>query len=140
MIEIICILVIVGIIGVFAITRMTSTQDIDLASQIEVVKTHLRQAQARAMSSGRPWGIFFHSNKKRYYLFDDAANTTKVLLLGEKNAEVDLQQDKNSALRIDPPSGNRVTFNAYGSPGTANIVLTTNGGNITITKNTGFIP
>lgn len=145
LIEVIAVLVIMGIIAIVAVVRMNSTAEIDMASQVEVVKAHLRQAQTRAMSSGNSWGIFFHNNKKRYYLFSGAANTTPVHLLGENELIVDLQ-DKKSELRIDAPVGNTVTFNAYGSPGNVTIQLSTNctncpnNGQITITKNTGFIP
>ncbi|PKN52249.1 MAG: hypothetical protein CVU55_08160 [Deltaproteobacteria bacterium HGW-Deltaproteobacteria-13] len=154
MIEVISVLVIIGIIAVVAIVRMTSTANYDLASQVEVVKAHLRLAQVRAMNSGtinNPstyWGINFSATS--YYLFKGVGSTTPVLIPGENDATVNLTT-KKSRLTITP---NIIIFDAYGSPVdtsgipvTANITLATNCGNITpncgaitITKNSGFIP
>jgi hypothetical protein len=45
-----------------------------------------------------------------------------------------------NGIQVTPPSGSKITFDSFGSPGTATIVLTTTAGNITVTKTTGFIP
>jgi len=140
LVEVICVLVLVGIIALVAIARVMSTRDVDLATQLEVVKGHLRIAQSKAMSAGSPWGINFNSSTT-YYLFQGIGSTNPILLPGDNSANniVDLTA-KNSALTITPPSSNPVTFDAYGSPGPNTITITTNGGSITITRNTGFIP
>ncbi|MGB5218025.1 MAG: prepilin-type N-terminal cleavage/methylation domain-containing protein [Smithella sp.] len=147
LIEIISILLIIGIIAAVAIIRMTSPAVYDLASQVEVVKAHLRLAQSRAMSSSSSCGINF-SSPTTYYLFDGSAPNAPVLMLGEQNAIINLgAEGKKSVLTITPPSGGRVTFNKFGSPVdssgnqlNANMGITTSGSIITITKNTGFIP
>ena len=137
MIEVIAVLVILGILAVVAAVKMSNTSDYDLSSQVEVVKGHLRLAQAKALSSGSPWGIHF-ANSTSYYLFQGTGSTTPVLLIGEDNAIVNLVT-KKSALQITS-APQRIEFDAYGSPGGTTLTITTNGGNITITKNTGFIP
>jgi prepilin-type N-terminal cleavage/methylation domain-containing protein len=137
MIEIVAVLLILGIIAAIAVSRMSDTTAYDLSSQMEVVKAHLRLAQSRAMASSSPWGINFASSTT-YYLFQGAGSTTPVQLLGEDNATVSLTT-KQSGLTIGS-APQRITFDAYGSPGTTNVTVTTNGGNITVTKNTGFIP
>ena len=136
MIEVIAVLIIVGILAVVAAVKMSNTSDYDLASQLEVVKGHLRLAQAKALGSGSSWGINF-ANSTTYYMFQGTAQTTPVLILGEDNATVNLTT-KKSALTIGNPQ--RITFDAYGSPGATTLTVATNGGNITVTKNTGFIP
>lgn len=139
LIEIIAVLLLIGIVSVVIAVRMFDTQDYDLASQLEVVKSHLRYAQSKAMSSGSSWGINF-SSTQTYYLFDANAPATPVIMLGEKNALVNLGAgDKKSALTITS-APQTITFNAYGSPGDATLTVSTNAGDITITKNTGFIP
>ncbi|MBA4395898.1 MAG: hypothetical protein C0394_00690 [Syntrophus sp. (in: bacteria)] len=135
MIEIIIVLVLLAIASAVVVSRMGDTRDYDLASQVEVVKAHLRLAQSRAMSSSSIWGIDFDS-PTTYYLFQGAGSTTPVQLLGEDHATVSLTA-KNSGLTIIPV---RVTFDADGSPGTTTVTIATSGGNITVTKNTGFIP
>ncbi|MCK9196871.1 MAG: GspH/FimT family pseudopilin [Syntrophales bacterium] len=138
LIEAIAVLVILGIVVAVAAVRMSDTSAFDLVSQVEVVKGHLRLAQSRAMSSGSPWGInFTGTTPTSYYLFQATAPTTPVLLLGEDNATVNLTTAKKSSLTI---ATRTVTFDAYGSPGTTDVTVVTNGGSITVTKNTGYIP
>lgn len=144
MIEVICVLVIIGIIAVAAVVRMTGKNNYDLNSQMEVIKEHLRLAQFRAMSSSSPYGINISSNTT-YYLFQGIGSTTPLRLPGEDNATVSLTTKLSSLTITSAPQV--ITFNPYGSPVdasntlvTANITVATNGGNITVTKNTGFIP
>ncbi len=144
LIEIIAVLIILGILLAFAIVRMNTTSDADLASQIQVIKNHLRYAQSRAMSTGTVWGVNFDTTTT-YYLFDGSSPSTQVSFLGEKASTVNLI-DKKSKLTITSAPQN-IRFNAYGSPvdSSGNLIATTitvstNGGNFQITKNTGFIP
>jgi prepilin-type N-terminal cleavage/methylation domain-containing protein len=137
MIEIIAVLLILGIIAAVAVSRIADTTAYDLSSQMEVVKAHLRLAQSRAMGSSSPWGINF-ATSTTYYLFQGAGSTTPVQLLGEDNVTVNLTTKKSGLTINSTPQ--RITFDAYGSPGTTTVTLTTNGGNIIVTKNTGFIP
>lgn len=138
MIELVAVLVILGIIAAVVAVRMTGTIDYDLVSQVEVVKAHLRLAQSRAMTTGSPWGITFTGpTPTTYFLFQATAPATPVLLPGEDNTTVNLTT-KKSALTISPLPLT-ITFDAYGSPGTVDISVTTNGGNFIVRKNTGFI-
>jgi prepilin-type N-terminal cleavage/methylation domain-containing protein len=137
MMEIIAVLLVIGIVAAVVVSRMGDTGNFDLASQLEVLKGHLRYAQSRAMSSNSVWGINITSTTT-YYLFEGAGSTTPVHILGEDNATVSLTA-KKSALTISS-APQRITFDGYGSPGTTTLTVATNGGNITVTKNTGFIP
>jgi prepilin-type N-terminal cleavage/methylation domain-containing protein len=137
MIEIVAVLLILGIITAVVVSRMADTTAYDLSSQMEVLKAHLRLAQSRAMGSSSPWGINF-ATSTTYYLFQGTGSTTPVLILGEDNATVDLTIKKSGLTIGSTPQ--RITFDAYGSPGTTTVTVTTNGGNITVTKSTGFIP
>jgi prepilin-type N-terminal cleavage/methylation domain-containing protein len=140
MIEVVATLLIIGIISAVAVTRITGTSESDLSSQVEVVKNHLRYAQIRAMNTDTAWGIFFTGpTPTTYYLFQGTGSTTPIPLPGEENATVNLTT-KKSKLAITPPTGGRVTFDSYGSPGSATITIATTGGAITVTQNTGFIP
>lgn len=139
MMEIISVLVIIGIVSAVVITRMTNPRIYDLASQLEVVKNHVRLAQSRAMNSYKPCGINF-SSSTTYYLFDAAAPATPIQMLGEKSATINLGSGgKGSTLTITS-APQVITFDGFGSPGTSNVTVVTNAGSFNITKNTGFIP
>ncbi len=135
LIETIAVLIILGIISAVVVVRMTNMDSYDLSSQVEVVKSHLRYAQNRAMTANEEWGINF-STSTTYYLFEGDGSTTPVRLPGENNATVDINA-KKSKLTINNPQ--RITFDGRGSPGSDSITLQTNAGNIVITGNTGFI-
>lgn len=141
LIEIIAVLIIIGIMSAIAIVKMNNTEEVDLASQVEAVKSHLRYAQIRAMNTDSNWGIHFAETS--YYLFQ-GTDSSKVMIMGEDGLDVDLVK-KKSKLRITPPTGNNVTFDKYGSPGDVNVDIATNcsscanSGIIRVTKNTGFI-
>jgi len=137
MIEIIVVLLILGILAAAVASRMADTTAYDLFSQREAVKAHLRLAQSRAMGSSSSWGVNF-ATSKTYYLFQGDGSTTPVQFSGEDDATVSLTT-KRSGLTIGS-APQRITFDAYGSPGATTVTITTNGGNITVTKNTGYIP
>lgn len=139
MVEVISVLLIIALIAVVAATRLSSTSSYDLSAQMEALKTHLRLAQARAMSTSSPWGICF-SSSTTYYMFQGTGSTTPVAIPGESGATVDLTVKKSALSVTSTGSIPRVTFDAYGSPGNTTLTVTTTGGNITVTKNTGFIP
>ncbi len=135
-IELVTALLLLGILSAIVVVRVMDTSTVDRTSQLDVVKNHLRYAQSRAMSTGSPWGVTFATGKT-YYLFQGAGSTTPVVFVGEDNTTVDLDAKKSDLTITSAPQ--TITFDAYGSPGVANITVTTNGGNILITKNTGFI-
>lgn len=150
LIEVIAVLVLISIVAAVVIVRGFSTQDVDIIGQTEVVKSHIRYAQARAMNTNTIWGIYFPTSTT-YYLFQGVSSETPVLILGEDNATVDLTT-KKSTLTITPPAtAGRITFNEWGSPCDqsanstplgADVEIKNNGDVtiITVTKNTGFIP
>ena len=132
MIEIIAVLVILGIIAAVAVTRIVSTLDYKVTVEKDILKTHLRYVQLRALSDDKPWGMSF-------------AGSAYTALRNGNVAPYNLPNE-NSPTHTLPDgitvTGSTVTFDEWGSPGSSNIDLTMSagGGTITITKNTGFIP
>lgn len=134
--EIIMVLLLLGVVTYFAATRLFSDDAPTQVAELELVKSHLRYAQARAMNSESSWGIRF-ATSTRYWLFKEPSDSAVIRLPGVESADgvMDL-----GSIQVTPPSGNKITFDSFGSPGTATIVLSTTAGNITVTKTTGFIP
>ena len=134
--EVIIVLLILGVISYFAATRLFSEDVPTQAAEMELVKNHLRYAQSRAMNSEISWGIKFGSST-RYWLFKNPDDNTVIRLPGVESADGVMEL---GSIQVTPPSGNKITFDQFGSPGTATITLSTTGGSIIITQNTGFIP
>ncbi len=132
LLEIITIIIIIGIISAIAVSRFSSTADYGMIGELDKVKSHLRYAQGRAIRTDSPWGISFNS-ATTYFLFQNTV-ATPIRIVGEDNNQVTL-----SKLSITS-APQTITFNTkFGSPGAADITITTSGDNITITANTGFI-
>jgi prepilin-type N-terminal cleavage/methylation domain-containing protein len=135
--EIVMVLLILGVISYFVATRLFTADAPTQGAERELLKSHLRYAQSKAMNSEMSWGIKFGSSS-RYWLFNsvDGENAVK-RLPGVESADAVMQLD---AIQATPPAGNKVTFDTFGSPGGTTITISTTAGNITITQNTGFIP
>ena len=146
MIEMVIVLIVMAIMGTFIMSRATTGND--LIAQTEILKSHLRYAQIKAMNDTDVnvpggWGIHLPNNIS-YTLYRDntIANNTLYgdILPGE------------TAQTHTLPSGVTVStncvystcwFNEWGSPGATTLTMTltqgTSTSNISITRNTGFV-
>jgi prepilin-type N-terminal cleavage/methylation domain-containing protein len=146
LIEIIAVLVILAIIAAVVVSRGFSTDTYTLKGTTDVIKTHIRYAQTRAMSTNAVWGINFETTKT-YSLFRDGSTANRVILPGQDSNIVTLPTNGPSVT-----SGVIVSFDLFGKPYTnagatalqdaPRTITVSYGGteNITIYKNTGFIP
>jgi MSHA pilin protein MshC len=107
----------------------------ELIAQTDVIKAHLRYAQARAMGSDVIWGIEFKGST--YSLFKNGNTSDTVTFIGESSDTLNLPSGI-SATEI-------VSFDSWGKPYTDALGQTDHLGgqigglSITITPNTGFI-
>jgi MSHA pilin protein MshC len=151
LIEIVVVLLIICIIGAaVTISSFYSTSDYNLVSQTEMIKSHLRYAQARAMNTNVPWGIHFNGNNT-YKLFKYDASLTYVSVPGESSDTVTLEDmalsPNGATVYVSFDSLGKPYTNALatGSPVANNINITVRYNEseletIVITRNTGFIP
>jgi len=150
--EVVTVLAILGIISALAVSTISiNIDDTKRDEQLNVLKAHLRYAQARAMNSDFNWGIKFDTtNDSQYWLFKGSDQITKIRLPGEgKKVEAEDKLVIMSNLTITSISTNDdfVAFNTPGNPVDADgnlvntdITIITSGEAITIKANTGFIP
>ncbi len=111
LIEIIMVLLILGVLSYFVATRLFSGDSPDQNAEMELVKNHLRYAQARAMNTEARWGIKFEPT--RYWLYKDPATGTIVRLPGVETTDgaVVLSRIQLSGYPAT------VSFDYVGSPG-----------------------
>ncbi|WP_319409958.1 prepilin-type N-terminal cleavage/methylation domain-containing protein [uncultured Desulfosarcina sp.] len=146
--EVLVVLVIIGIISVIIVGRSDIGQT-DLLAQTEVIKSHIRYAQSRAMNSDRIWGIRGDASGRLYWLFVEGDPANKKLP-GEESDTVDLATHK---LKLTPTE-TLISFDSRGRPcsdthGTIlrdsdlTLTLAADSGattTLSVTRNTGFIP
>lgn len=70
LIEMVVVLILMTIIAATVLGRSIATSDIDLNSETDKIRNHLRFAQAEAMKrSDTAWGIKFDPGQSEYWLF-----------------------------------------------------------------------
>ncbi len=132
LLEVIAVMVIIGVLAAVAVSRVISTKEVSAITERDILKSHLRYAQLRALGDDKTWGISITGNS--------------YTLLREGNPAPYNLPNENSATHTLPSgitaSAATVTFDEWGSPGASDITITVSpgGGTITINKNTGFIP
>lgn len=150
LIEVVLLMIVIAIVTAIAFNHAYSNR-VQLVAQTEVLKTHLRFAQSRAMNANQTWGIEIYGDGSDYRLFQYDGTVTQVRLPGEPQDNVDLTPkgivlSPNGVYTFD---GRGIPYydpdgNPPGSALTAlkTITLTegTESKTITITPNTGFIP
>jgi prepilin-type N-terminal cleavage/methylation domain-containing protein len=134
LLEVICVLLLIGIVTTVVLSR-TMDHSVELISEMEVAKGHLRYAQSRAMNSNQSWGINFSGSS--YTLEEDGAASVTALP-GLNGAICTLAEGAiNSTV-------NPIIFNQWGNPGATAITVTISDGtdshSFTIAPLTGFIP
>ena len=146
--EVLVVLIVIGIISVIIIGRSDIGQT-DLLAQTEVIKSHIRFAQSRAMNSSRSWGFRCNESGQVYWLFANGQpDAQKRKLPGEESDTVDLGRYQ---LALTPTTlsfddRGRPCSDAHGQtrrPNDLSLTLSAGGAVTTtliITRNTGFVP
>ena len=149
LVEIVSVIVILSIISAVVASRFYFS-DSNLGAQTEAIKVYLRYAQVRSMNTESVWGIRCAGTS--LWLYKDGDITSRVRLPGEDSATVDLDE-KGISIRDGEATTFIVSFNDWGKPcsdaaatdeqdsdRTLTVDSDAKNTNITITKNTGFIP
>jgi MSHA pilin protein MshC len=135
-IEMVVVLIVLAIVGTVIAYRPTTTSN-ELTAQMEILKSHLRYAQIRAMNDTVSWGIRIPNNNS-YILYTNNSQATSQLP-GETAQTHTLPTDVTIASGVAT-----YNFDDWGSPGTSTLTITLSQGTatspITITRNTGYIP
>jgi MSHA pilin protein MshC len=148
-VELLVVLIIIGIVSVIIIGRSNIGRT-DLLAQTEVIKSHIRYAQSRAMNSDRVWGVRCDDSGQVYWLFVDGASDVqnRRKLPGEESDTVDIG---GYNLTLTPTT---FSFDGRGRPCSDDngaipladdLSLTLSAGGtetttIVVTRNTGFVP
>ena len=154
MIEIIAVLVILGFLAFTAVAVLYQPDKVEVPTRLEVLKSHIRFAQAAALNSSNVWGIEA-ATSTTYVLFKvlDDGSTENKSFPGEQSNTVTLPAGFTVS---SPASGNVIFFDTWGGPyvGTSrtmptsrastDLVFTLTKGSesktATIRKNTGYLP
>lgn len=133
MIEIIAVLVIVGVLAAVAVARFSDAGSRDVAVA-NMIKSHLRYAQLRAMGDTKSWGISFSGNS--YTLIkvkDGKVAPAPVNLPGEDSRSKEVEH-------VNLGNDIVVFSHAFGRPERDVLTIYVGDRKILISEETGFIP
>lgn len=155
MIEMVMVLIVMAIMASFIMIRGTTGND--LIAQTEILKSHLRYAQIKAMNNTTVlWGIYI-PNAGSYILYRNNAVANDILPGESPEKPPGKPNDPQThyfkgGVTVTSGVGTTFNFNDFGTPVDAGgvaialpqtITLTQQGttpSTITIAKNTGYIP
>ncbi len=141
LIEVIAVLIILLILTAVAVSRGISPRN-DLIPQADIVKSHLRFAQLKALQDDvNAWGITFASASYTLACTGASCPSTPIHLPAESSSTHTFPSD--SGITITSTSS-PLNFDSWGSPGVgaATATLTQSGSTpivITVSANTGYI-
>jgi MSHA pilin protein MshC len=154
MIEVIMVLLILGFLTFTAVGLLYQPDKVEVPTRLEILKSHIRFAQAAALNSSNAWGIEATSSTT-YVLFKilDNGSAPNRTFPGEQSETVALPAGFTIT---SPASGNVLFFDTWGvpyvstsrtmptSPANTDLVFTLSKGSesktATVTKNTGYLP
>jgi MSHA pilin protein MshC len=138
LIEAIAVLIILGIVSAMAISRGMATDEVQLQSEVNTFKGHLRFAQYKALNDlpGVKWGINVAGSSYDLVKYDPGSNTTHASLPGETS----VTHTFAGGITATVTGSNPILFDEWGSPGTTAITVNVGSKTINITPYTGFIP
>jgi MSHA pilin protein MshC len=136
MIEVVMVLIVIAIVATVVAFRPATVSN-DIIVQAEILKSHLRYAQIKAMNDTVPWGIRI-PDAGSYILYRDNVQASDII-----PGETAQTHTLPSVVTITGGTGSTYNFDTWGSPGTSTLTITLSQGattsNITITRNTGYI-
>ena len=163
LLEVIAVLAILGVLSVIAVNRWTSL-DAEVFAGADVLKTHLRYAQAQAMnndpnvSDNTIMGITYNATSKQYWLFSGINTSNIQILPDDMTYTTSTRTIDVSAKKIKLDAAFTIYFDHRGIPYSAytssavntplssaqSIVVSGMSGTqqivVTITPQTGYIP
>ena len=138
MLEVIVVLIVMTIVASVILYRPTTNVN-KLVAEAEILKSHLRYAQIKAMNGdeNETWGIHL-ADAKNYIIYKNNAQATDIL-----PGETAQTHNFPAEVSVTSGAGTTVNFDKWGSPvaGAQTITLTQamQTSSITVTKNTGYI-
>ncbi len=147
LLELITVILILGVMASFVAIKFLNINTASLNSETDVVKSHLRYAQSRAMNTNTIWGINI-SSTTQYSLFQNGSTSDIVRLPAQEASTVTLP----TGITFSSSTLGVFSFDTWGKPytnagGTSaqsgtrpiTLLLDTDSKTINITQNTGFI-
>lgn len=138
MIEVIAVIVVISILAAYAVSRMNF--NVNMQAEVDQFKSNLRYVQQIALCGNNTytWRINVGQNSYTFTRWDGATSTEIPMFLPNETTHT-----FPTGITVSAGIGT-INFDQWGSPGGNDIPITltddSTTGDITVTKNTGFVP
>jgi MSHA pilin protein MshC len=143
-IELVMVIVLVGIIAVYAGTRLGDVTDTKAGAFVDKLRADIRYAQNLAMTRNQQYRVYFNGSggapANGYSVVNNVTSVTALDPAGGGNLIVTLNTGNYSGITVSTPAGGYIEFNALGAPtAAATVTISPGGQQVTITAKTGAV-
>jgi len=142
--ELVMVIVIVGIVAVFAATRLGDVTSTKAGAFVDKLRADIRYAQNLAMTRNQRYRVYFNGSggapASGYSVVNNVTSQTALDPDGSGNLIVTLNSGDFAGITVSTPAGGYIEFNALGVPtAAATITITPGGQQVAITDHTGAV-
>lgn len=144
-IELIMVIVLIGIIAVFAATRLGDVTDTKAGTFVDKLRADIRYAQNLAMTRNQRYRVYFNGSgggapASGYSVVNNSTGETALDPAGGGNLIVTLNTGNYAGITVSTPAGGFIEFNALGAPtAAATLTISPSGQQVTIAAQTGAV-
>jgi MSHA pilin protein MshC len=144
-IELVMVIVLIGIIAVYAGPRLSNVTDTKAGAFVDKLRADIRYAQNLAMTRNQQYRVYFNGGgggapASGYSVVNNATGVTALDPAGGGNLIVTLNSGDYAGITVSTPSGGYIEFNALGAPtAAATLTISPGGQQVTITAKTGAV-
>jgi MSHA pilin protein MshC len=144
-IELIMVLVLIGIIAVYAGPRLSNVTETKAGAFVDKLRADIRYAQNLAMTGNQRYRVYFNGSggsapASGYSVVNNATGEIAPDPAGRGNLIVTLNTGDYAGITVSTPAGGFVEFNALGAPtAAATLTIAPDGQQVTIAARTGAV-
>jgi MSHA pilin protein MshC len=144
-IELIMLIVLIGIIAVYAGPRLGNLTDTKAGAFVDKLRADIRYAQNLAMTRNQQYRVYFNGSgggapASGYSVVNNATGETALDPAGGGNLIVTLNTGNYAGITVSTPAGGFIEFNALGAPtAAATVTIAPGSQQVTIAAQTGAV-
>ena len=144
-IELVMVIVLIGIIAVYAAPRLSNVTDTKAGAFVDKLRADIRYAQNLAMTGNQRYRVYFNGSgggapASGYIVVNNATGEIALDPAGGGNLIVTLNTGNYAGITVSTPAGGFIEFNSLGVPtAAATLTIAPGGQQVTITAQTGAV-
>ena len=144
-IEFIMVIMLIGIIAVYAAPRLSNVTDMETGAFADKLRSDIRYAQNLAMTRNQRYRVYFNGSgggapASGYSVVNNSTGLTAPDPAGSGNLIVTLNTESYAGITVSTPAGGFIEFNSLGVPtAAATLTIAPGGQQVTVAAQTGAV-